>query len=64
MPRDVKVKIPTMDDVIPEEFREHLMEAYKEGLLALRSLIDSQVKRIEEGEADKENKVIKKIEIE
>ncbi|MFP3908948.1 MAG: hypothetical protein ACLFVI_05870 [Archaeoglobaceae archaeon] len=64
MPRDVKVKIPTMDDVLPREFREHLMEAYKESLLAFRSLIDAQVKRIEEGEADRESKVIKKIEIE
>lgn len=64
MPRDVKVKVPTMDDIMPQEFREHLMEAYKEGLLAFRSLIDAQVKRMEEGEADKESKVVKKIEIE
>ncbi len=64
MPRDVKLKIPTMDDILPEEFREHMFEAYKESLLAFRSLIDAQVKKIEEGETEKESKVVKKIEIE
>lgn len=64
MPRDVKVKIPTMDDVFPEEFREHMFEAYKESLLAIRSLVDAQVKKIEKGKEEKESKVVKKIEIE
>ncbi|MFO7968216.1 MAG: hypothetical protein R6U44_11520 [Archaeoglobaceae archaeon] len=64
MPRDVKLKIPTMDDILPEEFREHMFEAYKESLLAFRSLIDAQVKKIEKGETEKESKVVKKIEIE
>lgn len=64
MPRDVKIKVPTMNDILPEEFREHMFEAYKEGLLAVRSLIDAQVEKIEKGEAEKESKVVKKIEIE
>ncbi len=57
--REVKVRIPTLDDILPKEFKEHMANAYKETLLALRSLIDAKIKKIEEGR----EKRLKKIEI-
>ncbi len=57
--REVKVRIPTLDDILPKEFKEHMANAYKEVLLALRSLIDAKIKKIEEGR----EKRLKKIEI-
>ncbi|MEM0203643.1 MAG: hypothetical protein QXO16_07650 [Archaeoglobaceae archaeon] len=63
MPRDVKITIPTLEDLFPAEFTEHTLKAYKEFLIALRSLIDAQIKKIEEIEK-KEKKEIRKIEIE
>lgn len=64
MPKQVKIAVPTADDVLPESFRKHMLQAYKEFLLAFKSLIDEQVKKIEEFESGKKRKVIKKIEIE
>jgi len=68
MPKEIKVKVPTPDDVLPEEFRKHVLQAYKEFLLAMKSLIDEHVKKIEELEGllskEGEKKEIKKIEIE
>ncbi len=68
MPKEIKVKVPTPDDVLPEEFRRHALQAYKEFLLAMKSLIDEHVKKIEELESllskENEKKEIKKIEIE
>ncbi len=63
MPKEVKIEIPTLEDILPPEFTEHTLKAYKEFLIALRSLIDAQIKKIEEMEK-KEKKEIKKIEIE
>uniref|UniRef100_A0A7C4S8Q9 Uncharacterized protein n=1 Tax=Geoglobus ahangari TaxID=113653 RepID=A0A7C4S8Q9_9EURY len=57
--KEIKIRVPTPDDVIPEEFKHHMMQAYKEILLAFKSLIDDRIKKIE----SKENKKIKKIEI-
>ncbi len=54
--KEIKVKIPTLDDVLPREFKEHMANAYKEVLLAFRCLIDEKIKRIDE-------KKLKKIEI-
>ncbi|MFN3383687.1 MAG: hypothetical protein ACK401_02180 [Archaeoglobaceae archaeon] len=63
MPKEVRIEIPTLEDIFPSEFTEHALKAYKEFLIALRSLIDVQIKKIEEMEK-KEKKEIKKIEIE
>jgi hypothetical protein len=65
MPKEVRVRVPTPDDVLPSEFRKHILQAYKEFLLALRSLIDEHVKRVEEFESviSEEKKEIKKINI-
>ncbi|MEM1578445.1 MAG: hypothetical protein QXN34_00910 [Archaeoglobaceae archaeon] len=63
MPREVKISIPSFEDLFPPEFTEHALKAYKEFLIALRSLIDAQIDKIEEMEK-KEKKEIKKIEVE
>jgi hypothetical protein len=60
MPREIKIRIPTPDEILPEEFKTHMLNAYKEILLAMRSLIDEGIKRLEES---KEKKKIKQIEI-
>ncbi len=60
MPRVLKIRIPTPDEVLPEEFRKHLVNASKEVLLAFRCLIDEGIKKLEE---PKEKKKLKKIEI-
>ena len=57
--REIKIRIPTAEDVIPEEFKHHMLQAYKEVLLAFKSLIDERIKRLE----SEEKKKIKKIEI-
>jgi methionine synthase II (cobalamin-independent) len=62
MPKEIKIKVPTPNEVLPEEFKTHVINAYKEFLLAMRSLIDEQIKKLEELES-KEKKEIKKIDI-
>lgn len=63
MLRGIKITIPAMEDIFPLEFTEHMLKAYKEFLIALRILIDAQIKKIEELEK-REKREIKKIEIE
>lgn len=63
MPREVRIMVPTVEDIFPEEFVEHALKAYKEFLIALRSLIDAQIKKIEETEK-RGRREIKKIEVE
>lgn len=62
MPKEIKIKVPTPNEVVPDEFKSHMLNAYKEFLLAMRSLIDESIKKIEEMEA-KEKKEIRKIEV-
>ncbi|WP_456328153.1 hypothetical protein [Archaeoglobus sp.] len=57
--KEVRIRIPTPDEILPNEFREHMANAYKEFLLALRSLIDERIKKVEE----RKEKKLKKIEI-
>ena len=67
MPREVKIKVPTLEEVMPEEFRKHMLNAYRELLLAFKSLVDEHVKKVEELQKrceGKGKKEIKKIEIE
>ncbi len=58
----VKIRIPEPNEFIPEDFRKHMINAAKEVLLAFRSLVDLNIKKLEELETKKEN--VKKIEIE
>ncbi len=62
MPKEIKIKVPTADDVLSEEFLKHMVNAYKELLLAARCLIDNQIKKVEEKASNP--KELKKIEIE
>lgn len=63
--REVRVPIPELEDILPEEFVEHMLNATKEILLALRTLIDLGIDKIEAvEEIAKAKKEIKKIEIE
>ncbi len=63
--KEVKIVLPLPDDVLPDEFVVHLLNATRELLLALRSLIDASVEKIDEVESSlKERREIQKIEIE
>ncbi len=63
--KEVKIKVPTLDDFIPEEFRNHMLNASKEVLLAFKCLIDSRLKKLEELEEELKEirKEIKRIDI-
>jgi len=63
--REVKIILPELEDILPEEFVEHMLKATKEILLAVRSMIDSGLDKVEAlEEVAKAKKDIKKIEIE
>ncbi len=63
--REIKIVLPDLEDLLPEEFVQHMLNATKEILLAVRSLIDSGLDKIEAvEEIAKAKKEIKKIEIE
>jgi len=62
MARVIRVRIPDPEDVLPEEFKVHMINAYRELLLAIRSLIDEGIRRVEEM-GKKGKKEVKKIEI-
>ncbi len=61
MAKEIKIRIPTPDEIVPEEFKVHMLNASKEFLLAMRSLIDEAIKRTERLESKK--KELKKIEV-
>ncbi|MDW7990250.1 MAG: hypothetical protein RMH75_06270 [Archaeoglobaceae archaeon] len=63
MPKEVKITVPSLEDFFLPDFMEHTLRAYKEFLLALRSIIDAQIKKIEEFERG-EKKEMKKIQVE
>jgi len=50
--------------LLPEEFWEHRRAAQREALLAMRSLIDAALERLEEEERASRPKRVKKIEVE
>ncbi len=62
MPKEIKIKVPTPDDIVSKEFAEHLANAYKELLLAAKCLIENQIRKVEE-RTSQESKELKKIEI-
>ncbi len=63
MPKEIRIKVPTPNEVVPEEFKGHLLNASKELLLAMRSLIDESLRKLEEMES-RGKKELKKIEVE
>lgn len=63
--KEVKISVPELEDILPEEFVDHILNATKEILLALRTLIDLGIDKIEAvEEIAKAKKEIKKTEIE
>ena len=60
--RVIKIRIPEPKELVPDEFKRHMINAAKEVLLAFRSLVDLKIKKLEEIEAKKES--VKKIEVE
>jgi len=63
--REVKIILPELEDILPDEFVEHMLKATKEILLAVRTIIDSGLDKVEAlEEVAKAKKDIKKIEIE
>jgi hypothetical protein len=63
MSKEIKIRVPTPNEVLPEEFKTHFVNAYREFLLAMRCLIDMQIKKLEELESKEKKKDIKKIDI-
>jgi hypothetical protein len=55
---------PPPCNIIPEETKAHARQSRKEMLLALRSLIDTAITRMEEAEKKKAKKGRTKIEVE
>ena len=63
--REIRIVIPDPDDVVPEEFVIHMLNAAREFMLALRSLIDAGLERIDTAEEIvRAKREIRKIEIE
>ncbi len=63
--REIKIIVPEMDEILPEEFVVHMLNATRELLLAFRSLVDAGITKIDMAEDIlKAKKEIKKIEIE
>lgn len=48
---------------VPSQVRRHLRQATKEGILALRSLLDEALSRVEEAEKKTEKKGPRKIDV-
>ena len=46
--KEIRIRIPTPDDLLCGEFGKHILKAYKEFLLAVASIPRRHVKRIEE----------------
>lgn len=63
--KEIKIKIPTPEDILPEEFRTHMVNAAKELLLAFKCVADYKLKKIEELEKKfaKKEKEVKKIDL-
>ncbi|MET1124506.1 MAG: hypothetical protein ABWW66_04485 [Archaeoglobaceae archaeon] len=65
MKREIKIVIPLPTSLLPEEAANHMLNAAKEFLLALRAIIDASIEKIDEIESvAKEKKDIEKVEIE
>ena len=63
--REIKVVIPDFDEILPEDFVEHMSRAAKEFLLAMKSLVDAGIEKMEKVEKEvKAAKEVRKIEIE
>lgn len=66
MAKEIKIKLPDVDEICPAEIRRHLFQSYKEFLLALKKAIDFQIERVEKLEESlaPEKKEIKRVNVE
>jgi|GEM_PF-428220 uncharacterized damage-inducible protein DinB len=62
--KEITIKIPAkFPEIIPKEAKVHMLNAYKEFLLAIKELTEEGIKRIEEEISESEEKKLKKIEV-
>jgi len=62
--KEIVIKLPEFKDVVPKEFKLHMLRAYKEFLIAFKSIIEKRIEKIEKLEKElQEEKSIKKIEV-
>ncbi len=47
---ELVIRIPNFFNWIPEDFKSHMRAARREQLLAVRSLIDAAIERMDEGD--------------
>jgi hypothetical protein len=66
MAKEIKIKLPEIDEVLPEDVRKHLFQSYREFLMAFKRAIEFQIEKIDELEKKitPEKKEIKRINIE
>jgi len=54
--RELRIKVPTLDDFVSGEVGKHLLRAYKELFLYALASIPRQIRRIEELEREVEER--------
>jgi|Deesub1362A_J573_1020465.scaffolds.fasta_scaffold00242_31 hypothetical protein len=66
MAKEIKIKVPEIDEVFPEEVRNHIFQSYKELLMAFKKAIDYQIEKIDELQErmKTEKKELKRISVE
>ncbi|MDI9646706.1 MAG: hypothetical protein QFX40_08490 [Archaeoglobales archaeon] len=63
--KEIRILIPTPEDLLPDEFYKHMFNAMREFLLAVKCIVDAGIAKIDEiDEIAKEKKEIQKVEIE
>ncbi len=66
MTKEIKIKLPEIEEICPAEIRRHLFQSYREFLLALKKAIDFQIERLDKLEESlaPEKKEIKRVNVE
>ncbi len=66
MTKEIKIKLPEIDEICPPDIRRHLFQSYREFLIALKKAIDFQIERLDELEErlTPERKEIKRVDVE
>lgn len=66
MTKEIKIKLPELDEICPVEIRKHLFQSYREFLIAVKKAIDFQIERIDKLEETlaPEKKEIKRVNVE
>ncbi|AGK61928.1 hypothetical protein Asulf_01962 [Archaeoglobus sulfaticallidus PM70-1] len=64
--KEIKIKVPDIDEILPEEVMKHLLQSYKELLMAFKKGIEYKIERIDriEEKMTTKKKELKKIDIE